>query len=105
VSLFAECLALVAINIIGVVVARRVRWDLFGGIFATGMLAVLVGGPVAFVGWLVSRSEWFGQSRSVLWIGVALFVGGFLVVQLALLFYVPPPAERDDGDSEKDAIR
>ena len=90
---FAECVALVVINILALVVARRVRWDLFGGIFAAGMCAVLVAAPVAFVGWLVSRSEWFGQSRSVLWIGGALFVGGFLVVQLAFLFYVPRAAK------------
>jgi hypothetical protein len=91
VRFFAECVALILISIIGRVIARRVRWDLFGSIFAAGMFAVLVGLPVTFLGWLASRSEWFGQSRSILWIGGALLIGGFLMVQLALFFHAPPP--------------
>jgi hypothetical protein len=95
VRFFAECVGLVAICVVGFIIARRLRWDLFGGILAAGMFGVLVGAPVTFVGWLVSRSEWLEQSRSVLWVGGALLIGGIFLVQIAFLFEVPLAAHKN----------
>ena len=101
VKFVAECIALVAISVVGLVIARRIRWDLFGWVFVAGMLGVLAGAPVVFLGWLISRSDWLHHNGRILWIGIGLFAGGLLLVQFGLFFYVPQPNEQNKEPAEQ----
>jgi ABC-type Fe3+ transport system permease subunit len=99
VRFLGECICLAALIIIVLLITRRSRWDVSGSLMATGTLAILIGVTAVFFGWLVSRSEWLGQSRSVLWVGGALLLVGLMILQFLPLLWTP--VEPSQGESPK----